>query len=683
MKMRNRVLVILLILIVAMSAVAVRHYAAEKEQRPVTARPALALSDASSLQVDKYYQRTAVELKSAVVDGYSIFPFTSLGSQGGKPFGELYVDATYHSKFIGSGLDIYFPFSGVPIDLKIIGDHYHFAFRKIFDGKLFSLTYDRAGQLLGQQEITLEGVDFPIFRASASGAGNLYWVVYDNKRRKNYLIDVAHAVSPDGLRLELPSFYPPAGGTYEMEPPVFFSGDPEHGFELVAGALYAKIRAGQVEGQRLNGCETVIETLFTAAGPAVLCRAQEGMSSPYLTGMLSTMHFEPVEMSAGIPWQLQYSDVDGKLSVSRASTRGDIARMFLQDMSNGQQSGVMEFGIDNTEGRIPWSQIYYLNGLMDLLLLTDIHQEAQAIFADVRGELLRRIVLEVAALDDLLDRKDGFYTKGFTHDRSAALFAVQTSRLLLLFDRYTEELRSAPRLRNTEKLRHIVSSLEGHIDQLAHEGEEPHWMKPGTAHLRWPKCSVFYFDGMPVPFNHQNEWAYSLFNSARVKDERVDAPRLNDQRDIITFFLERLGVDGGFPSVDKWNYWYGHAYDGWTEADNRSCNTPSYPGDHGQAWISFRTIDFMSVMSAIGFIPGLDKEKLVNSAIETVKLGGVFPFASRSLLAAGKAPQIQIPVLERYYRATAPWEISNTPWALVMGTSSYSKNLSSGSQGER
>jgi len=676
MKVRNKGLAISLMLIAAVSAIAVRHYAVEKKQRPVTAQPELALSDASSWKVANYHQRSAAELKSAVIGGYGIFPFTSLGGQGGKPVGELYVDEKYQSKFIGSGIDISFPFSGVPVDLRIIDDHYHFAFRKIFDGKLFSLTYDRAGQLIRQQEINLEGVDFPIFRASASGSGNLYWVVYDNKRRKNYLIDIAYAGSPDGLRLELPSFYPPAGGTYEMEPPVFFSGDVENGFELVAGALYANIRAGKVEGQRLSDCETVIETLFTVAGPAVLCRAREGMSSPYLIGMLNTMHFEPVEMSAGVPWRLQYSEAEGKVSVSRASSEDDIAQMFLQDISNGQQSGVMEFGIDNTEGRIPWSQIYYLNGLMDLLLLTDTHQEAKAIFGDVKGDVLRRIVLEVAALDDLLDRRDGFRTKGFTHDRSDALFAVQTSRLLLLFDRYTEELPNAPGLRNAEKLRHIVSSLEGHIDQLAYEGEELRWMKPGTAHLRWPKCSAFYFDGLPVPFNHQNEWAYSLFNSARIKGERLDTAILRDQRDIIQFFIDKLAVEGGFPTPDQWNYWYGHAYDGWTVADNRSCNTPSYPGDHGLAWISFRTIDFMSVMSAIDFMPALDKEKLVNSAMGTVKYGDVYPFAARSLLAVGKAPQIQIPVLERYYRATAPWEISNSPWALVMG-SSHSKPLPS------
>lgn len=605
-------------------------------------------------------------MKSISAEGYGLFPFTSLGSENGGPSGNLYIDRGYNAKYIRSDLEISFPFPGVPIDLQVIDGHYYFAFRKIFDGALFSLTYDNSGRLLKQREVAWVGVDYPIFRASSVGAGKLYWVVYDNKARKNYLIDVEQAGSPDGFRLELPSFYPPAGGTYEMEAPVFFSGNSKDGFNLIAGGLYAKISADRIEGRRLNDCETVIEALFSNDGPVVLCRAREGVSSSYLTGMLDTMHFEPVDMAAGIPWRLEYNSSKKELSVRRASTRDEIAQLFIEDIRNGQQSGVLEFGIDNTEGRIPWSQIYYLNGMLDLLLLTDVHSEAKAIFGDLTDDLERRIVIEIMALDALLDRENGFYTKGFTYDRSAALFAVQTSRLLLLFDRYTEELANAPRLRNVERLRHMVSSLEGHIDQLAYEGEESHWMRPGTAHLRWPKCSAFYFDGLPVPFNHQNEWAYSLFNSARLKGEHVDSPALKDQRQIIQFFMDRLAVGGGFPAPEQWNYWYGHAYDGWTEADSRSCNTPSYSGDHGLAWISFRTIDFMSVISAIDFLPELSKEKILESAMNTVKYGDVYPFAARSLLAEGKVPQIQIPVLERYYRATSPWEISNSPWALVM-----------------
>lgn len=95
------------------------------------------------------------------------------------------------------------------------------------------------------------------------------------------------------------------------------------------------------------------------------------------------------------------------------------------------------------------------------------------------------------------------------------------------------------------------------------------------------------------------------------------------------------------------------------------------------AWISFRTIEVMSVISAVESIPGLNNKRMVESAIDTVKFGNVFPFAVRSLLAAGKAPQIQVTVLERYYRAAALWEISNSPWALVMGASHHQKYPSS------
>lgn len=35
-------------------------------------------------------------------------------------------------------------------------------------------------------------------------------------------------------------------------------------------------------------------------------------------------------------------------------------------------------------------------------------------------------------------------------------------------------------------------------------------MKPGNAHLRWPYGSAFYFDGLAVPYKHQNEWAYAM-----------------------------------------------------------------------------------------------------------------------------------------------------------------------------
>lgn len=537
-------------------------------------------------------------------NGFVRIPFTSIGSGKDPELGEVYINKIYESKFIGPNLNISFPFPGVPIDLQVVNGKYKFAFRKIFEGELFQLSYDSSGQLEREEIIQIDGIDFPIFRASAVVEDTLYWVVYDNRMQRNYLIDVESFPEASGLMVELPTLYPPAGGTYEMEPPVFFAGDDEGGFQLVAGALYAKIINGKVESHRLVGCETVIEALFTHDKPVVLCRASKGMSSPYLLSVPEdggeNEQQEYLSMDEGIPWGL-YVEEDGTFQVKRAKTHQEVLEVFLWDLHGNQQGGVLEFGINNIEGRIPWSQIYYLNGLMDLLLLIELHQTANATFGVISNDLIARVTLEVESLDDLLDNEYGYYTKGFTYDRSSTLFAVQTSRLLLLFDRYEEEFPEAPRLNNTEKLRKMVVELDGHIEELAYEGEEDVWMKKDTAHLRWPKCSAFYFDGMAVPFNHQNEWAYSLFNTARIKRHSIDALNLNSSRDIIEFFMEKLGNKGGFPTTESWYYWYGHAYDGWTEEEKLSCNMPTYSGDQGLAWISFRTIDFMSVMSALDY----------------------------------------------------------------------------------
>lgn len=673
--LRPRVLVAALITTIIIGVALV---GALRDTTPLSQPGEAALSSTSPWDLSKYGTRRThtISTPTSVRGGeFQNIPFVSLADNPDAPsLGQLSINGSYESRFITSeGVEIFFPFPGVPIDLKVIEGEYNFAFRKIFGGELFRLTYGPSGQLMSQQAVKLSNVDFPIFRASAVTNGGLYWVVYDNSRRKNYLIDADNFQEGSSMMLELPTFYPPAGGTYEMEPPVFLTGDNNEGFTIIAGSQHLRIDEGAIESQRLSECETVIEALFTPKGPAVLCRAIEGKSAPYLLNVINGSGIEYLDASDGIPWRLLYAKDDGTFSVRRAKSQRDVLDMFLWDLRNSQQSGLLEFGINNTEGRIPWSQIYYLNGLMDVLLLIDLHRDANAIFSGIAGDLVQRIALEMRSLDDLLGQHMGFHTKGFTHDRSWALFAVQTSRLLLLFDRYQEELQHAPPLKNTEDLRELVLKLDGHIEQLAHEGEEPAWMKKGTAHLRWPRCSPFYFDGMPVPYNHQNEWAYSLFNAARIRGLPHDSPHLDDQRQIIGFFMERLGKDGGFPDINGWYYWYGHAFDGWSEKDDFSCNKPSYPGDRGLAWISFRTIDFMSVLSALDFMSGLDRRRMRDSAFETVKRGDVYPFASRSLLALGLAPQIKISILQRYLRATSPWEISNTPWALTMGARPFER----------
>jgi hypothetical protein len=127
-----------------------------------------------------------------------------------------------------------------------------------------------------------------------------------------------------------------------------------------------------------------------------------------------------------------------------------------------------------------------------------------------------------------------------------------------------------------------------------------------------------------------------------------------------------LGDGGGFPRIENWYYWYGQAFDGWSVEDDLSCNTQSYTGDRGLAWISFRSIDFMSVISSLNFMPDLNRTMILQSGYDAVKYGDVYPFGARSLVMHGMLPQIQLNVLRRYSRVTAPWELANLPWALSL-----------------
>lgn len=623
----------------------------------------LRLSDFSAWKISRFVLEDIEGFEDS--DNYREVPFVSFAEDD---VFELYLNGELKSRVIGENLQVDFPVPGVPIDLKVIDGVLHFAFREIFGDKLFLFLYEPKKNILIKEEQAFKDIDTPIFRASSVVDGILYWVVYDNIRRKNYLVSVTGG---ENIMVELPTFWPPAGSTYEMEPPVYIFGM-ESEIYILAGASYIKIKEGIVESQRLDGCETVVEGVLLPTQKYALCRTVPEKDSPYQLMDLVSKKNVSIDMSRGVPWGLSYDKDSNAVLLNYATTSNDLAELFLYDLKRGQQSGLLELGINNTEGRIPWSQIYYLNGFMDALLLAREHVSANKIFNELAKDIYKRLTMEIDILDRLLDTEFGYSTKGFTHDRSDALFAVQTSRLLLLFDRYQEEFPGGLVLQNVEKLRKMVSALDDHIEIISFEGEDEKWMKKGTAHLRWPKCSAFYFDGMSVPFNHQNEWAYSLFNSARIMQEDINEVWLDAPKDIVKFFLDTVGVAGGFPPVEQWYYWYGHAYDGWTIADERSCNMPEYPGDRGLAWISFRTIDLMSILSSLNYVPSFDNKKIIDTAQHLLRKGDVYPFAARSLLEVGHYPVVEIKALERYYRAVAPWEISNSPWAIALGASSYS-----------
>ena len=126
--------------------------------------------------------------------------------------------------------------------------------------------------------------------------------------------------------------------------------------------------------------------------------------------------------------------------------------------------------------------------------------------------------------------------------------------------------------------------------------------------------SAFPFDGLPVPFNHQNEWAWALFETARIDPRWQSHPSFQVAKEVIEHFAAHILRDMQFPADGRWPYWWGRAVEGWTAADGVSINTPEYPGDKGHAWISFRTIDLFGVLSARFFMSSLQHRSLLDSA---------------------------------------------------------------------
>lgn len=496
----------------------------------------------------------------------------------------------------------------------------------------------------------------PELRAAVIHDGDLLLVYYDNPTLANYLARYRRAgatYEAISSPLKLPSLQDPAGHTYEMIPAVFLlsQGPVLH---VVGGTLHAEIIGTTLAKEtRLNNCSRVIEAVLVQDGPIVLCvqKVAEGERAPFkLIGSKGT---SLPELGDGVPFNLRIEDRQVRISSARSGE--DFAKMLRFDLER-LSNGWLEFGIDNTEGRIPWSQIYYLNGFLDLLLVAaSDSNERWKPFSELLTDVRTRLDQEIQLLNEhwLAGR---YRTKAFSVDRSLQIFAVQSARLLLLFDRYKTELLAPEELSAFEDLRNSVVTLKEHIDRLVTTGELHSWIPPGTSHLAWPFGSAFYFDGLNVPYNHQNEWAYALIRSAPNDDHKAAL-------DIITHFLRRIAPDGILPLKGGWDYWWGRAYDGWTKEMRYSMNTPAYAGDHGKAWISFRSIDAMSAMAAAQKLPPNMARNLYSSCARLLNDGKIYPFVSYELRRAGYASSIPEGIAMQYIRISSPWEVQNAVWA--------------------
>jgi hypothetical protein len=567
---------------------------------------------------------------------------------------------------------ISFPRTGVPLKMvELAPGRFVVFFREMFSGRLWLL---RTGGATIEKEIQIRspGDAEPILREAILHRGRLLAILYDNEREVNEVVrldpDTTDAAVTPAAIATLPTLEEPAGSHYEMMPSLFMMPSGED-LWIVGGTLVAMLGdSGLAESHRLQPCQRAQEVVTGKGGPVVLCLGKPDSVAPYVLsrwrkggvqGAFVPFEEQAVPFALGLEEDLPATD--------RLASAADIGRLLRHDLELNQVSGVMELGTNNFEGRVAWSQIYFLNGLLDLVRLARSDNAAFARFGNLAADAKRRLDIEVYLIDRLVGSEVGFRAKGFTVRRKPAIFAVQTARLLLLFNRYHREIPGGAVLSSHRRVRDSVMTLDGHIDEMRRAEPASTAPRPGHHYIAWPKGSAFYFDGLNVPYNHQNEWAYAILDT--LKDLPKPAPAMETARaqaaEIIDQFLEAVAPGGAFPGSGKWPYWWGKAAQGWTEAEGVSINKPSYAGDKSVAFISFRSIDVMSVLAARRASDLASRASLIESIHRLVARGQVYPFVAASFVDHGYRPALEPRIALHYLRLTAPWELQSAVWALL------------------
>jgi hypothetical protein len=551
----------------------------------------------------------------------------------------------------------------IPIGHHVLSENRAIFSRNIPTNRLKLTLFGRDGKSL--QEIVIhhsEGSE-PIYRKSKVVGSNLFLVYYDNITLRNYLTYFKiekQKLTQIGKAVEAPLLEDPAGRTYEMIPAVFLLSYGNERIGFLGGTVNGvfNLKDHTFTEKRVDNCLKIIEAVEALNDALILCqkvKTEENSSAFFLAGPgdISLPTFQDRQL----PYNLNFEN--GKISLSFANDAASFVRMLKFDLNRIHQNGWMEFGTNNDEGRIPWSQIYYLNGILDFFKVAHLTPEISKSFEYIIRDLKVRLDLEMLLVDQHWQR-NRIATRGFTVDRSYAIFAVQTSRLLLLMERYLNEVTNISPITGYPSAQIEVACLKNHIEKLVYGGQPIYWMKPQSAGLKWPHGSGFYFDGLNVPYNHQNEWSYAI-RRATNSTHCPQADKASSQ--IIDNFMRHIAPSGVFPNNGVWDYWWGTAYDGWTGEEMVSLHKPSYPGDKIKAWISFRTIDLMAVLSHFDDYDEMTRANLLLSVRHQIYHGHVYPFANYELVRLGQAPLLDRKIAEKYVRVTSPWELQNAAWA--------------------
>jgi hypothetical protein len=385
------------------------------------------------------------------------------------------------------------------------------------------------------------------------------------------------------------------------------------------------------------------------------------------TNTFTLYHINSGQIEKIIPYYqyqitIEYNIQTGKASMKIISQPDDYIYLLRKDLENMPHGGLMDIGSNNYEGRLAWSQAYYLNGFIELLMpemniLADTIQE----FNQLRLDIIKRLHIEIMLLNLLFNKNEpGLICRRYSLDRFDSKVMLQNQRILQVMNRYQHYVPQPATLTNHQNLIEFgflfSDTLEGiHTSDI----NDINGIPSGITYMLFAETR-HNFTGAIVPFNYMSDWISTVLYM-NMLGYSVEEQYIQWTHDFCTLLLKNKEFLD-FDSDLKWPYATGLIYNGWSEIPGSKLL--QYPGNKHTADITYRSIDAQSIFLSMKTHPALYNEKIITYLLDGISNGKILPFVSARAFECGyQAPFLKLEVIHKNLRLHHPWNIHSAIWA--------------------
>jgi hypothetical protein len=371
-------------------------------------------------------------------------------------------------------------------------------------------------------------------------------------------------------------------------------------------------------------------------------------SEPFQLAILTPtgVVLQSLPVNQGTPWGVEWQGDSVVLRIARREA--DYRAVLRYDLARMPFSGVMDFGVNNHEGRVAWSQVYYLQGLVSLLQAHPVTDES------LNAAVRKRLEAEVDYIARLT-RNDypGLAARRYSIDREALPFALHLGRVAHLLGNVKDAGVSDATMKSA------LSALEQKLLTLDDTVEQQILLSAvdnGLPTLAYRRGLPFWADGANVPHNYVSGYMSGLLADGGISG-------IQRSRQLARFILDSE-FSGKLPVT--WRYWAATGGTGWKEQSGISLNTPAWVGDRGAlAHITYRSMDAVSLAQLERLAPpGVVSQKLIEHFAALTARGWLLPFVNEELRIKDRARPLEETVARYYSRSAAVWELQSQTAAL-------------------